>query len=300
MRRGQKLIRDIVYYFVLTIYKVSNFLPLRFCFAMGSIFGIISYYILRTEKRRALTHLELVYGTEKSKREIRTIARENFKKIGINVMENICMKRIAPLLNENVTVEGLENVETALRNGRGLIWVTGHLGNWEIMPVYFSTVLKYPVSVIAAPLYDERLTEFVKKWRELFSVETIIRGGLSSYRMIREAFSKNKILGLLIDQDTRVPGVFVDFFGRKAYTPRGAVELALKFKAPIVVGFCRRRNRFSHEIKVYSYNIAQGNDYEDTILKNTQALTTIIEKEIASRPEDWVWMHRRWKRRPQN
>lgn len=300
MRIGQKLIRDIIYYFILIIYRLANLLPLRFCFALGGTLGVICYYLLKTEKNRALTHLTLVYGKVKSTTEIRTIARENFKRLGINVMENICMERIVSRLPENVTVTGLENVEKALKKGRGLIWVTGHLGNWEIMPVYFSKVLNYPVSVIAAPLYDERLTEFIRKWRGRFGIETIIRGGLSSYRMIRDAFGKNRILGLLIDQDTRVPGLFVDFFGMKAWTPRGAVELALKFNAPIVTGFCRRKGIYSHEINIHNYNIENGNDYEDTILKNTQALTTIIEKEIASRPEDWVWMHRRWKRKPKN
>ncbi len=300
MKLKQRLTRNLIYYFIKIIYRLANLLPLKFNLALGSILGTICYYILRTERRRALYHLSLVYGNNKSKKEIKAIAKENFRRIGINVMENISMERRINQIFENVTLKGLENVKNALDKRKGLIWVTGHLGNWEIMPIYFSKVLNYPVSVIAAPLYDERLTEFIKKWRALFGIETIIRGGISSYRMIREAFSKNKILGLLIDQDTRVPGVFVNFFGMKAYTPRGAIERALIFNAPSVIGFCRRKGFCSHEIYVDTYNIEEGNDYEDTILKNTQALTTIIEREINSRPEDWVWMHRRWKRKPPN
>lgn len=300
MKTSQKLIRDFIYYFFLSVYKIASIFPLKLNFTIGGWLGLVSYYLLKTERERALTHLTLVFGKTKSKDEIKSIAKENFRRIGVNVMENICMQRIAHLLKDSVTVTGLENVTKSLEEGRGLIWITGHLGNWEIMPVYFSYVLKYPVSVVAAPLYDERLTEFIKSWRANFGIQTIIRGGLSSYRLIRDAFINNRIIGLLIDQDTRVPGVFVNFFGMKAYTPRGAVELAIKFNAPIVVGFCRRISGISHEIKIQPYHLEPGHDHEDTILRNTQALTTIIEKEIASRPEDWVWMHRRWKKKPEN
>lgn len=294
----QKLTRDLIYYFLIALYKLANKLPVKFNLAFGGFLGKICYYLLKTERERALSNLDLVYGKQKNIHEIKKIAKENFKRIGINVMESICMEKIVHKLPERVSVQGLEIVHKALNKGNGVIWVTGHLGNWEIMPVYFAKVLKLPVSVIAAPLYDERLTDFIVRWRAKFDVQTIIRGGLSSYRMIREAFSKNKILGLLIDQDTRVPGVFVDFFGRKAHTPRGAIDLALKFDTPIVLGFCRRTSYLSHEIKIYEYTIEKTNDYEETVLKNTQALTKIIEKEVYSRPEDWVWMHRRWKKKP--
>jgi len=296
----QKLLRDLIYFLIKFIYLITQFIPLKVNLWIGSFAGTLCFYILRTERSRSINHLTLVYGNEKTKREIKAMARENFRRIGYNVMENVCMKRILPRLKNNISVTGVEYVKEALKKGKGLIWVTGHLGNWEIMPIYFSRVLNYPVSVIAAPLYDERLTEFITQWRGNFGVQTIVRGGISSYKLILEAFKKNKILGMLIDQDTKVQGVFVDFLGMKAFTPSGAVELALKFNAPIVVGFCRRTGELKHEIRILDYTILPGKDTQDTILKNTQLLTRMIEEEVRSRPEDWVWMHRRWKRKPQN
>jgi KDO2-lipid IV(A) lauroyltransferase len=119
--------------------------------------------------------------------------------------------------------------------------------------------------------------------------------------MIR-AFREGKIFGLLIDQDTKVQGVFVPFFGRAAFTPRAAGDLALRFRPQVVVGTCRRRGPglgAGHEIEVrevpYDPDPA---DREAESVRITAACTAILEEAIRARPEEWVWMHRRWKTRP--
>jgi len=296
MNFRKKLIRDFVYCLFIGIYKTFRQFPLWINLKLGSFFGIFCFYLLKKERKRSLEHLGLAFGTL-GDRERMAIARKNFRRIGINIMENISMDKSLSIGSERIVVNGLEFIKAALVKGNGLIWVTGHIGNWEIMPAYFSSVLRYPVSVIAAPLYDERLTRIIVAWRESFGVRTILRGGLASYRQIRECFTKNRMLGILIDQDTKVPGVFVDFFGMKAFTPRGAMDLALRFKAPIVVGFPERIDKYEYNITISNFEIEGCADYEETVIKNTQKLTRIIEDEIRRRPEDWVWMHRRWKRK---
>jgi KDO2-lipid IV(A) lauroyltransferase len=119
--------------------------------------------------------------------------------------------------------------------------------------------------------------------------------------MIR-CFKQGKLLGLLIDQDTRVQGVYVPFFGKPAYTPRAAGDLAMRFRAPVVVGWCRRRGPRrgdGHEIQVVDVPYdPEAADAGAEALRITAACTARLEQAIRQNPPEWVWMHERWKRQP--
>jgi KDO2-lipid IV(A) lauroyltransferase len=119
--------------------------------------------------------------------------------------------------------------------------------------------------------------------------------------MIR-CFKQGRVLGLLIDQDTRVQGVFVPFFGREAWTPRGAADLALRFKVPVLVGWTRRRGPApgdGHEVAIEEIPYeADPADREAEVLRLTAGCTARLEEAIRQNPAEWVWMHERWKTRP--
>jgi KDO2-lipid IV(A) lauroyltransferase len=119
--------------------------------------------------------------------------------------------------------------------------------------------------------------------------------------MIR-CFKRNEILGILIDQDTSVQGVFVPFFGRPAFTPRAAADLALRFRAPVIVGTCRRRGPRpgdGHEVTAVevAYD-ADAPDREAEAIRLTAACTAVLEGAIRKNPVEWVWMHERWRSVP--
>ncbi len=115
---------------------------------------------------------------------------------------------------------------------------------------------------------------------------------------VGRALKKGAVVGLLIDQDTRTRGCFVPFFGRLAWTPRGAAELLRQSDSPVVVGFIRRRPGGGHEIHAESPALRHGGEPEQDDVQNTAILTRAIEEAVRARPEEWVWMHERWRTRP--
>jgi KDO2-lipid IV(A) lauroyltransferase len=160
----------------------------------------------------------------------------------------------------------------------------------------------WPAATIAKATPDARLNALIERSRAGGGVETLWREDPATARAMIRCFKQNKILGILIDQDTQVQGVFVPFFGRLAYTPRAAADLALRFRAPVIVGTCRRRGpRPGHGHEVTAVEIAYDPDAPDReaeAVRLTAACTAVLEEAIRRNPPEWVWMHERWKTVP--
>jgi KDO2-lipid IV(A) lauroyltransferase len=203
----------------------------------------------------------------------------------------------ADRLSSIVTLRGLENLQAAMDRGKGVVYMTGHVGNWELMAD--AVARHFPVSVVAAPLEPEAVNDMIVGLRARMGVKTIVRNRPGAARELIRVFRENRILGILIDQDTDVEGVFVEFMGRPAWTPTAAAQMAIKFGAPVVFGYARRERDNSHTVVLEGplKLFRTGNDEED-IRTNTAMFTNMIEKAILQNPEQWVWMHRRWRRQP--
>jgi hypothetical protein len=156
-------------------------------------------------------------------------------------------RRSHPPIERLCAVEGEERLKAALAAGRGVIFLTGHFGNWELMAALV-TRRGYPSSVVATPVYDQRLDRLLVDARARHGVHTISRGSPSAARHLLSGLRRNAILGMLIDQDTDVDGVFVPFFGRPAYTPSGPAALALKTGAAVIFGFILREGALRHRL----------------------------------------------------
>jgi KDO2-lipid IV(A) lauroyltransferase len=158
---------------------------------------------------------------------------------------------------------------------------------------------RYPLSVVAAPIEPEQVNDMIVSLRAGMGVRTILRGRPGASRELIRIFKENRILGILIDQDTDVESAFVDFMGRKAWTPTGAASMALKFGAPVIYGFIHRDKQNKHTITIEGplQLVRTGDDASD-LVTNTAMFTKKIEDSIRKDPEQWVWMHRRWRRQP--
>jgi len=262
--------------------------------------SLVGFYFARAERRKAIKHLTMVYGNEKSQREIYAIAKAVFINLGRNMADAF---RI-PLYNAQnidcfVKVAGLENLDHALHKGKGVLALTGHIGNWELMGGYLA-MKGYPVNVVGAPIYDSRLDELVVNNRLQSGMKYIARG--SEAREIMRALRRNEIVGLLIDQDTKhVEGVFVNFLGEKAFTPVGPVIVAMKTGAAVVPMAIHIQQDNTHLIEINEeLELAFTKDESCNRIHNTQICSDAIEKFIRKYPTQWVWMHRRWKTRPGN
>jgi KDO2-lipid IV(A) lauroyltransferase len=158
--------------------------------------------------------------------------------------------------------------------------------------------LGYPVNVVARAIYDERLNRLLLKYREEASVRVVLRDSPAAGRMILQALKKREILGMLIDQDTKVKGVMAEFFGRRANTPSGPAILAVRRSIPVVAGFIHRASDGKHHIIIYpEVEISRTGEFEKDVESTTQRFNQLIEREIRSYPCQWVWVHRRWRRK---
>ncbi|MDP3938912.1 MAG: lysophospholipid acyltransferase family protein [Deltaproteobacteria bacterium] len=274
-------------------------LPIRVGMALGRVAGNLAYYLLWPERAKALRHLEIAFGGEKTPSERRRIARRSFVHLALNFVELANFRKMWDRLDTYVELQDRAGIDRCLEGGKGLIWVTGHLGNWEILASYFARYQHYKVNAISRHAYDRRMQEILVGIRAENGVRTVERGDARSIRDLIRAFRQNEVLAMLIDQDTKVQSVFVDFFGKPANTPVAAASLAYRMDAPVIVGFIERLPDGRHRI-IYSgpVELPQTGDPEADQRLATAEFTRRIEAQIRRVPEQWVWMHRRWRRRP--
>jgi KDO2-lipid IV(A) lauroyltransferase len=197
------------------------------------------------------------------------------------------------------SVEGMEHVWRALDAGRGVVVVTGHCGNWELLNARVC-VGGVPLTAAVRGLEDPRLDRVAGALRSRFGTEVASRGATAG-RELMAALNRNRVIGLLIDQDIRdIPSVFVPFFGRPAWTPSGAAALAIRKRCATIPVFIHRRDDHTHHVVVHPpLAPPERGPLADKVTELTARSTAAIEQQIVSHPEQWVWMHRRWRTRPE-
>lgn len=254
--------------------------------------------MVSSERCKTITHLTMVYGNQLSQRQIYRMAKAVFVNLGRNMADAFRLPVYnAQTIDQIVKAKGLQILDQALKKGKGILALTGHIGNWELMGSYLA-LKGYPVNVVGAPVYDSRLDELVVANRLKSGMKYIARG--SATREIIRALRRNEIVGLLIDQDTRhVDGVFVDFLGKKAYTPVGPVVLAMKTEAAVIPMSVHIQKNNIHVIEIEQELILQfSKNEEQNRVFNTQICSEAIANFIRRHPTQWVWMHSRWKTKP--
>jgi len=266
----------------------------------GRLVGRLGWWFGRRDRRRALEHVALAFP-ERSAEERRALARAAFLHQGMNLAEDLhLLSRGCDDVARYVEVEGWERVE-ALRagraggapggGGRGVLIVTGHCGNWELLAAAINC-RGLGMRVVARALDEPELQDLLVALRSRFGSATIERGRPGAARELLRALREGA-LGMLIDQDTRVEGVWVPFFGRPAYTPVGAAKVALRPDVAAVPAFIERRPDGTHLAR-----FLPPLDLPPDETAATALMTRAIEDQVRRRPEQWVWMHRRWRRRP--
>jgi len=294
--RLQRLKNGVIYVVLRAVHGLLAALPFRLaealCVALGALAGVVAV----GERRRALVHLAQALP-ELGPAAHHRIVRAMFVHFGRSLAELTHMDRFVDGPHA-VRLSDAQRAlfDAALAEGKGAVAVTGHIGNWELLAQVVARA-GYPTTTIAKPLYDPRLTRWVHAARTRFGLGVIWRGDSAASKEMLGVFRKKAMLALLIDQDTRVQGAFVPFFGRPAHTPTAAASLALRFQAPVVVSWAHRVGG-RHELHVERLDVQPtGNDEADT-LALTAELNRRLEGAIRAHPEQWVWMHRRWKQRP--
>jgi KDO2-lipid IV(A) lauroyltransferase len=280
--------------------RLVALIPLGPALWLGGWGGALAYHLFGGTRRLALEHLAQAFP-EKPEAERRAIARQMFVNLGRAATELTAIRSYDARLTEYMELQGAEVLQAAVARGQGIVFVTGHLGNWELMARLVAR-LGRPVSAVAKRGGDARLMGLIERWRAEGGVTTLWREDPSTARALLKVFKENKVLGILVDQDTKVQGVWVPFFGRPAYTPRAPGDLALRTGAPVLVGTSHRKgNRpgdgFVLEVTEVRYDPKPA-DKEAEVIRITAACQAVMEEAIRRHPADWVWMHERWRTQP--
>ncbi|MBI5047599.1 MAG: lysophospholipid acyltransferase family protein [Deltaproteobacteria bacterium] len=274
-------------------------IPLGFALWSGRVLGRLGFYLDKKHSMITINNLAASFKDEKTSNHINSIAKKVFENLGMNLMEFF---RLPWLKKEDLTgyveTEGFGNFERACNKGKGVIFLTGHFGNWELMAMFYA-LKGYPVDIVVRDLDSPIVDEFVR-WVRAMAGNRIISKGRSMRELIR-TLSRGGIAGVLLDQNvTWSEGVFVYFFDRLACTNKGTALLAAASGAAVVPTFIvRHENR--HKVIIGEEIVIKttANRAADQ-LENTALFTKVIEDFIRQYPDQWFWLHQRWKSRPEN
>ena len=272
-------------------------LPHSWSHAFFGAMGGLAYYLIGRDRRRTITHLTQAFGHESSTAQIRKMAREVFRNLGMSFADLLISQSITTKeqLAEILTVEGAEHLERAFQRGNGVVTLTCHLSAFELAGVYCA--LRYPTYIVGARIDDEKLNALLLKSRERLGATNIYKGE-ANLKLFR-ALKQGALLGLLIDQDIAVKSVYVDFFGRPASTPVGPALLAQRTNAACIAMAIHRVDGRLHLTIAPEIPIDRTGDTEADLLSNTRRFSEVTEAFIRQAPTQWVWMHRRWRTQPE-
>jgi KDO2-lipid IV(A) lauroyltransferase len=287
-----------LYYFIRFLIFVSNLLPRKVWLAFCGWLGSLAYHFSPKPRERTIYHLGLAFGREKSPREIIDLSKRVFKMLGKNAGDIIRSLKVRTLgdLEKFLITDGLENYEVANARGKGVMFLTSHLGAFDLQITNMALRGLNP-NIIGTALKDERLNELLLSYRNAYGAVAIERGK-ESVRLFKVLKSGGSI-AILIDQDTKVKSRFVDFFGMKAATPIGATVLALRTGAAVLPTYIYLGEDGKQHMKILpEIPLEISGDEEKDLIVNTQNFTNVTEKIVREHPDQWVWMHERWKTKP--
>jgi len=290
--------RYLLYLGLRILQPIVLFLPRKFSFQIGKVLARLAFFFILKEREKTIRHLTLAYAGEKTTQEIYGLAYRVFLHWGEAVVEAL---RVPRLNRDKVdrlveTGDGLAKIERILDEGKGMILLTAHLGNWELLAALVR-LHGHPGTVVGKEIYYEKYNQEILRLRGHITLRTIYQD--ASPRELLEVLRKKEILGILPDQDIdSLEGIFVPFFGRPAYTVTSPVKLALVSGAPIVPVFLVRHGPHYRLLVEEPIRVEKKEDREDTIREYTERWSRVIEDKIRTYPEQWVWMHRRWKTAP--
>ncbi len=270
-------------------------LPRGIALATGALLGS-AMGALGVRKSVAQSNIERAFPGRDDRWRARVLA-EHYRELGRVAADYARLPSLARAPRDRVfsRFQGEEHVHAARARGRGVLFLTGHLGNFELLGAVMSQMM--PIAFVVKPMSNPGATEWIAQLRQSAGVDQLpigagVRGALRRLRA-------GGAVAMLADQDARRDGVFVPFFGHLASTPAGPAWLSLASGAPLVFGTCLRGPDGRYEARFYPPIVPVGRaDHAQDVLDLTCRHTGMLEAIIRERPESWFWLHRRWKTAP--
>jgi len=278
--------------------KFMGLLPRPAARFVGAGFAAVSYALRAPLRRSAMINLRLAFPDHTDAQHKRVI-RGMIRQIGWMAGEfSQFPKYTRERIERIVVVDGFENFDAARRVGKGVLFLTGHMSAWELAP-FAQALYGYPLHFLVRPIANKRVDALINDYRCRSGNQPIEKN--RSARTILKVLGEGGTVGVLADHNTDIEeSVFVNFFGIPASTTSGLARIALRTDAAVVPGFLswdekRRKYRLRFEPAV---ELARSGDEESDVVENTARFTAVIEEFIRAHPDQWLWVHKRWKTRP--
>ena len=262
---------------------------------MGKILGMLLYSLDVRHRRIVRRNLHFTYPEWPWKRIIK-LSKKIFKNMGVTVLEILQMVYFSEEdILKKVKIIGEEHLLNVAKNNRGAIIISAHLGNWEMGQLLLSCYFKKPIVGVAREIKFKPLNRWVYKFRTRFGNKIIKKK--AALPEMKKTLRQRKILGLLVDQGTtRGEGVDATFFGRTVKATPSVALLAIRYNCPVIPIFCIRMGNGFTIIVYPPLSLQRTDNLRSDIQANTQVMMDVIEKAVRCYPEQWFWVHKRWKR----
>lgn len=293
-----KQVRNYIIYILIRL--LINFLqlwPRQIAIKITRGIGHLSFRLASKSKNRIKQQLTKVYGKEKSSEEIKKLTKDVFMHYFTAVADYVRLPIMTTAeLNSLIKVDGIEHLEEAYAKNRGVIMLSAHLGNWELLGIWVPKN-GFPAAAIGARIRNPYLEKLVLQFRRQCGLKNIKRG--NNTREIIKALKLGQGVGMLIDQSTKVQGEFVNFFGYPAHTATAPYRLAKKYGSPIIPIFIHLHSDYSYHIECFSeIKLHTAGSEHQNMIDTLQDCSDTIENILRKHPEQWSWIHRRWKKQP--
>lgn len=295
--RLKRLKHDLAYGWVLFIRALFNLMPRRPAVTLGSGLGSLAGSLLKKDRLEAGRNLEKVYGKEIDRPRRDSIIDNMFKNFGKNLVDVMRLEKsydrqIRPLID----TEGMEHFRRVYERGRGVVAVTGHIGNFELLAAFFASE-GFKTAAIGRRMYDSRLDRLLVRNRRAMGIVNVATD--DSPRRIMKLLKNGYALGALIDIDSiRIRSEFVPFLGRPAYTPIGQTILGLRAGAGFVPIVCVRAGKRYRIVVGPEITVNATGDFDDDVYNMTRECNRAIERIILEYPDQWIWIKNRWVTQP--
>lgn len=270
-------------------------IPARHIVNLGNLLGALFYYVDVPHRRIVRRNLQFVHPNWSPDR-IKLFSKRIFQNVAVTLIEVIQMASFScEEILGRTKIHGDGYIHQALEQNRGLIMISAHIGNWEAGLQFMSCFCRTPITGVAKKIRFKPLHRWLNRLRIRFGMKIIDKKG--ALPQMRQTLRRGEAIGLLIDQSKRSESVDVNFMGKRVTAPSAPAFLALRCKSPVLPVFCNREKDGRMNIQVGApLNLQRTGDLRADLIANTQMMTDLVESAIQTYPDQWLWMHKRWKK----
>jgi len=284
----------IEYFLFISVVKIVNLFGIKKARIFAKVLAFIFYSILKLRRKVVIDNLKKAFPN-KTHQEILTIAKANYFHISLTFIEMMCVPYISKeKIIEMVSSETDHKIKQLHGLGKGLILLTAHMGNWELIPAAFASKLGIEIHLLSKPQRNGYITDWIKNMRKVHGNKIVMLG--QSVRDIFKVLMDGGIIGVVGDQRGSIESNRVKYFGIDTAVYSGTASIALKLHSPILLAMIIRKPDYTYKVDFIelNYDHLEGKD-EEKIIRINQKYMNILEEYVREHPEQWFWMHNIWK-----